>query len=218
MTTISKFKKFGLMLFALGAITLTSCEKEDEETETPAEEHDHEVITDVHLVFTNANDSTEVLEFSAQDPDGEGIEELSVLDTIQLDTNKTYILTFEIMNNLEDDHADHKMFSGEGEDIGAEIAEEADEHQIFFAFTNDAFSNPMGDGNIDNASDAINYNDEDANGNPLGLNTTWTTGATAISNGNFTVRLQHQADLKTATSGANDGETDFEIDFVLNIE
>ena len=105
-----------------------------------------------------------------------------------------------------------------GLDIVAEIAEEADEHQIFFAFTNDAFSNPMGDGNIDNASDAINYNDEDANGNPLGLNTTWTTGATAISNGNFTVRLQHQPDLKTATSGANDGETDFEIDFVLNIE
>ena len=88
MTTISKFKKFGLILLALGAITLTSCEKEDEETETPAEEHDHEVITDVHLVFTNANDSTEVLEFSAQDPDGEGIEELSVLDTIQLDTNE----------------------------------------------------------------------------------------------------------------------------------
>lgn len=207
-----------MMAFAFGAFALTSCEKD--ETETPEEEHDHEVITDVHLVFTNANDSTEVLEFSAQDPDGEGIQELTVLDTISLDTNKTYILTFEIMNTLEDDHHDHdhKMASGEGEDIGAEIAEEADEHQIFFSFTNDAFSNPMGDGNIDNASDAINYNDEDSNGNPLGLNTTWTTGNAAVSNGNFSVRLQHQPGVKTATSTATDGDTDFEIDFVLNIQ
>jgi hypothetical protein len=216
MTTISKFKKFGLMMLALGAITMTSCEKDEEVT--PEEEHDHEVITDVHLVFTNTADANDVIEFSAQDPDGEGIEELTVLDTIQLDTSKTYILTFEIMNNLEEDEHDHKMFSGEGEDIGAEILEEADEHQVFFSFTNDAFANPMGDGNIDNASDAVNYNDEDSNGNPLGLNTTWTTPSTSTSNGNFTVRLQHQPDVKTATSTANTGDTDFEISFVMNIE
>lgn len=207
-----------MMAFTVGAFALTSCEKE--ETETPEEEHDHEVITDVHLVFTNANNANDVVEFSAQDPDGEGIQELTVLDTIVLNTNKTYILTFEILNSLEDDHAghNHKMASGEGEDIGAEILEEATEHQMFFAFTNDAFADPMGDGNIDNASDAINYNDQDSNGNPLGLNTTWTTGATALSNGNFTVRLQHQPGVKTATSTATDGDTDFEIDFVLSIQ
>ena len=215
--TISKFKKFGLMTLAFGAFALTSCEKE--ETTTPEEEYDHEVITDVHLVFTNAADSTEVLEFHAQDPDGEGIQPLTVLDTITLDTNKTYTLTFEILNTLEDDHHDHdhKMQGDEeGEDIAAEILEEADEHQIFFGFSNDAFANPMGDGNIDNASDAINYNDQDSQGNPIGLNTSWTTGS-EVSNGSFRVVLQHQPGVKTATSSINDGDSDFDITFVLNI-
>lgn len=233
MTTISKFKKFGLMAFTLAAVTLTSCEKEEEDDTTntddvtaPAEEHDHEVITDVHLVFTNVDDSTDVHEFHAVDPDGEGIQELTVEDEITLDSNKTYTLTFEILNTLEeDDHDDHDHHGhdhkqspqGEGEDVLAEILEEADEHQVFFAFTNDAFSNPMGDGNIDNAADAVNYEDEDSNGLPLGLETTWTTGG-AISEGMFRVVLQHQPGVKTATSSIADGDSDFDITFVLNIE
>jgi len=89
---------------------------------------------------------------------------------------------------------------------------------LFFSFTDNAFSNPTGDGNIDNASDVINYNDVDGNNNPLGLSTTWITGASAVSAGTFTVRLQHQPDVKTATSGANDGDTDFELQFVMNIQ
>ena len=37
------------------------------------------------------------------------------------------------------------------------------------------------------------------------------------SSGTFTVQLQHQPDVKTATSGANDGDTDFALTFNLNI-
>ena len=70
----------------------------------------------------------------AEDPDGTGVEELVILDTINLNKNKSYTLTFEIMNNLETP----------GEDIGEEIKEEDDEHQIFFGFSNDAFSDPLG--------------------------------------------------------------------------
>ena len=164
-----------------------------------------EVITDVTLVFTS--DAGAVVTASAQDPDGEGVQELVVLDEIQLQAGTNYTLTFDIMNNLETP----------GEDIGEEIAEEDDEHQIFFAWTEGAFSNPTGNGNIDNASDPVNYNDADGNGNPLGLNTSWTAGdpTTAAS---FTVRLQHQPDVKTSTSGANDGDTDFELQFRLTIQ
>ena len=164
-----------------------------------------EVITDVTLVFTS--DAGAVVTASAQDPDGEGVQELVVLDEIQLQAGTNYTLTFDIMNNLETP----------GEDIGDEIAEEDDEHQIFFAWTEGAFSNPTGNGNIDNASDPVNYNDADGNGNPLGLNTSWTAGdpTTAAS---FTVRLQHQPDVKTSTSGANDGDTDFELQFRLTIQ
>ena len=41
---------------------------------------------------------------------------------------------------------------------------------------------------------------------------------TASSGGSFTVRLQHQPDVKTATSGSNDGDTDFALTFALNIQ
>ena len=195
--------KLNYLLFAvLTLFVFTACE--DDEA-VPEEEEEMEVITDVTLIFTS--DAGAVVTASAQDPDGEGVQDLVVNDEIKLQSGTNYTLTFDILNNLETPR----------EDIGDEIAEEDDEHQLFFAWTEGAFSNPTGNGNIDNASDPVNYNDADGNGNPLGLNTSWTAGdpTTAAS---FTVRLQHQPDVKTATSGANDGDTDFELQFRLTIE
>ena len=195
--------KLNILLYSLLSLVIfTACEDDDV---VPEEEEEMEVITDVTLIFTS--DAGAVVTASAQDPDGEGVQELVVLDEIQLQAGTNYTLTFDIMNNLETP----------GESIGEEIAEEDDEHQLFFAWTEGAFSNPTGNGNIDNASDPVNYNDADGNGNPLGLNTSWTAGdpTTAAS---FTVRLQHQPDVKTSTSGANDGDTDFELQFRLTIE
>ena len=196
--------KLNYLLFAvLTLFVFTACEEDEA---APEEENEVEVFTDVKLVFTPAGGGASV-EATAQDPDGEGVQELVVNDEIKLQSGTNYTLTFDIMNNLETP----------GEDIGDEIAEEDDEHQVFFAWTEGAFSNPTGNGNIDNASDPVNYNDADGNGNPLGLNTSWTAGdpTTAAS---FTVRLQHQPDVKTSTSGANDGDTDFELQFRLTIE
>ena len=195
--------KLNILLYSLLSLVIfTACEDDDV---VPEEEEEMEVITDVTLVFTS--DAGAVVTASAQDPDGAGVQELVVLDEIQLQAGTNYTLTFDIMNNLETP----------GESIGEEIAEEDDEHQIFFAWTEGAVSNPTGNGNIDNASDPVNYNDADGNGNPLGLNTSWTAGdpTTAAS---FTVRLQHQPDVKTSTSGANDGDTDFELQFRLTIQ
>tara|TARA_B100000214_G_C23968800_1_gene629058 strand:- start:2314 stop:2919 length:606 start_codon:yes stop_codon:yes gene_type:complete len=195
--------KLNILLYSLLSLVIfTACEDDDV---VPEEEEEMEVITDVTLVFTS--DAGAVVTASAQDPDGEGVQELVVKDEIKLQSGTTYTLTFDIMNNLE----------SPGEDIGDEIAEEDDEHQLFFAWTEGAFSNPTGNGNIDNASDPVNYNDADGNGNALGLNTSWTAGdpTTAAS---FTVRLQHQPDVKTSTSGANDGDTDFELQFRLTIQ
>lgn len=239
MKKMNKFRKYSMIPMLAAAVLLTGCEKEEEEV--PEEEHDHEVITDVKLVFTNTLDSTDVVEALAQDSDGEGIEDLTIVDSINLKKSTAYTLTFEILNMHEDEHEDHEGEEHEdhegeeheddnegedhdddhddhAEDIGAEIAEEADEHQFFFAFSNDAFANPTGDGSIDNASDAINYNDSDENGNPLGMNTSWETSSSALSGGSFTVRLQHQPGVKTASSGADDGDSDFDLTFVLNIE
>lgn len=209
MNTMTKFRNYSLIAILFATI-ITGCSKDDE-TEpiiAPAGENEEEVITDVTLIFTNTNDTNDVVQARAQDPDGLGVQELMILDSINLDTSKTYTLTYEIFNNLETP----------GEDIGNEIAEEDDEHQFFYSFSNNAFANPTGNGNIDNASDPLNYNDMDGNGNPLGLSTSWTTSSSQLTGGTFTARLQHQPDVKTATSGANDGDTDFELTFVLNIQ
>ncbi|MEM8586289.1 MAG: GTP cyclohydrolase [Bacteroidota bacterium] len=199
------FQRFSLLALVAILTLVTACGDDDD---APEPVNEPEVITDVKLIFTNVDDANDVVEASAQDPDGDGVEELMIMGPINLGVNKTYTLTYEIFNNLE----------MPGEDIGEEIAEEDDEHQFFYSFTEGAFANPTGNGNVDTASDPINYVDFDRNMNPLGLETTWTTAATPTMNGQFTARLQHQPDEKTATSGADVGESDFDLEFVLNIQ
>ena len=195
------FKLNYLLYAVLTLFIFTACEEDEV---APEEENEVEVFTDVKLVFTPTGGGAAV-EAAAQDPDGAGVQELQVLGAINLTANTSYTLTFVIENCLE----------SPCELMNEEIEEEDDEHQFFFAFTNDAFTSPAGNGNIDSASDPINYNDSDGNGNSLGLNTSWTTGS--ASTGTFTVQLQHQPDVKTATSGSTDGDTDFALTFNLNI-
>ena len=195
------FKLNYLLYAVLTLFIFTACEEDEA---APEEENEVEVFTDVKLVFTPTGGGAAV-EATAQDPDGAGVQELQVLGAINLAANTEYLLSMMIENCLEDPC----------EDMNEEIAEEAEEHQFFFAFTNDAFTSPVGNGNMDNASDPINYIGFDGNGNPVGLNTNWTTGS--ASTGTFTVQLQHQPDVKTATSGSTDGDTDFALTFNLNI-
>lgn len=204
MKMMKRIKKYGIIPMLAAAVLLTGCSEEDE---VPEEEHEHEVITDVKLIFTNMNDASDIVEATAIDADGEGVGELEVGGPINLEATKTYILTFDVLNK----HAD-----GDVDDIGAEIAEEDDEHQIFFGFTDGAFTDPTGDGNIDNSAHVINYNDSDDNGFDVGLNTTWTAGA-ALTGGEFRVVLMHQPGIKTSSTSANDGDPDFDLVFDLNI-
>ena len=195
------FKLNYLLYAVLTLFIFTACEEDEA---APEEENEVEVFTDVKLVFTPTGGGAAV-EAAAQDPDGAGVQELQVLGAINLAANTSYTLTMVIENCLE----------SPCELMNEEIEEEDDEHQFFFAFTNDSFTSPAGNGNMDNASDPINYIGFDGNGNPVGLNTNWTTGS--ASTGTFTVQLQHQPDVKTATSGSTDGDTDFALTFNLNI-
>jgi hypothetical protein len=206
MKKVNYFKKYSLPAILLMSVAITSCKKDD--VAAPKKENEEEVITDVKLIFTNAANPLDIITARAKDPDGAGVKELEILDKINLDTNKTYVLSLQVMNNLEIP----------GEDITKEILKEANDHQFFYSFTKDAFSNPAGDGNIDNAKDATKYNDFDQNKNPIGLSTTWTTNSSVLKNGKFKVRLQHQPNIKSATTGSSDGDTDFELEFDLIIE
>lgn len=206
-TTITEILNLRLLALLCAITSLVACSSDDDNTvEAPEEEEEVEVITDLTLIFTPVGGG-DVVMASAQDPDGEGIEDLEVLNDIVLAANTEYTLSYAILNGLDVDDV---------EDIAEEIEEEDDEHQIFYGFTEDIFSSPMGDGNIDTAADAVNYNDEDENGLNVGLSTSWTTGAAAM--GTFRVRLQHQPDIKNAGTGANDGDTDFDVTFGLTIQ
>jgi hypothetical protein len=207
MKTINPFKNLQLLAILFSVITIIGCSNDDDVA--PEEENEVEIFTDVTLIFTNTADNSDVVRASAQDPDGTGIQELQILDAITLAADTEYTLTYEILNALD---------PSDVENIGDEILEEDNEHQFFFSFTENVFSDPIGNGNIDAAADPINYNDADENGNPVGLSSAWTTAGTASSEGSFTVRLQHQPDVKTATSGSNDGDTDFELTFALTIQ
>ncbi len=169
--------------------------------EDPNEEE--EVINEIVLTFTPEGGGSAITA-TWFDADGDGIGNPTI-DDIDLAPNTTYEMAITLANTLE------------GEDITAEIEEEDDEHMFFFAFTMDVFSDPAGDGNFDNRSDAVNYNDQDDNGQPVGLSTNWTTGA-ASSGAEFRVILKHQPGLKTATSDATVGGTDVDIEFPLSIQ
>ena len=191
-------KYLNALLLAL-LLGFASCNDDD----VPAAENEEEVIDKVVLTFTPAGGTA--LEFVAIDPDGEGSADFEK-PPIELAANETYTLSIGVFNNEE------------GEDIGAEILEEADEHMFFFGFTAGLFSSPVGDGNIGAGSrgDELNYDDEDANGFPLGLETIWQTGA--AKTGTFRVILKHQPDIKSATSSSTEGESDIDLEWNITVE
>lgn len=192
-----------------GILLLTgSCHDND-----PQKEDVPELITKATLTFSPSGGGTAVV-VSATDPDGEGVQDIKVDGDINLDKDRTYILTLTLINGLAQP-------GEEAYDVTREVEEEGDEHQFFFSWTNNTFSNPAGNGNIDTSSDPLNYsggaNSKDVNGRPLGLTTTWTTASTPTTGASFRVMLKHQPDLKSDTSNATQGETDLDITFTLNI-
>lgn len=179
----------------------------------PQKEDNPELITQATLTFTPSGGGTAVV-VTATDPDGEGVQDIAVDAPINLSKDKTYVLTIDLINGLADP-------SEPEYDVTSEVEEEGIEHQFFFSWTNDVFSNPTGNGNIDNGSDVVDYtggdNSMDANNLPLGLTTTWTSVASAAS-GTFRIVLKHQPDLKSDTSDSNTGETDLDITFAINVQ
>ena len=172
-----------------------------DDPEAPPCENEEEIIDQITLTFTPTDGGDPVVAI-ASDPDGPGPQDL-VTEDIFLSENTEYELSLKLENTIE------------GEDITEEIREEDEDHQFYFAWTENLFSDPAGDGNIDNSSDAVNYNDQDDNNLPVGLSTNWTTAA-SMNSGTFRLVLKHQPGIKSATSTVEDGGTD--LDITWNVE
>ncbi|MFB0942128.1 MAG: type 1 periplasmic binding fold superfamily protein, partial [Patiriisocius sp.] len=94
------------------------------------------------------------------------------------------------------------------EDITQEVIEEADEHQVFYTIS-------------EGLNIQTTYEDQDSQGNPLGLQITLTTGA--ASEGSLTVTLRHEPNK--SAEGVSDGditnaggETDITTTFNVSIQ
>jgi hypothetical protein len=164
------------------------------DTEDPEPENEEELITTLEMTFSPIGGGDEVV-FSVFDEDGDGpIEPVYTNGTLAANTR--YNVSIEVRNDEE------------GEDITEEIEEEDEEHQFFFQKTSGL--------NIE-----FNYDDEDGNGNPIGLSTVFSTGD--ASTGSLVVILRHEPD-KSANGAVNGdpsnagGETDIEANFDVTIE
>ncbi len=166
-----KYQISPILLLAMSACS--DVEKADEDV------HEHELITTVVLHFTNTADETDMLQVRWNEGDDKGEE-------IVLQNGSDYTLSLEILNEEEEPT----------EDVTPEIAQEEDEHQVFF--TGDAVDGPCMDDNPEAFIEHA-YADEDANGLPIGLENTISTLAVGSTDGDYSrknglvVTLRHLA-------------------------
>lgn len=193
-------------------LVLPAC-SDVEKGEHDHHDHEHEVITTVILTFTSQTDDTD-FKFSWSDADNSAS---PVIDDIVLQDASDYTLSVEFFNELEDPT----------EDITPEVADEDDEHQIFF--TGSAVEGPATGTNADAIIEHA-YADADANELPLGLDNTITTLAVGL--GELTVSLRHlpmesgnpvkfedmAEDVAEGGFGAIPGENDVQVSFNIAVE
>lgn len=176
-------------------------------------DHENEVITTVVLSFAPQGGG-DTLEFRWADPEDDGD---PVIDDIVLLDADDYDLSVAFLNELEDP----------AEDLTEEIADEKEEHQLFFtgAAVQSAATGPDASAIVE-----ISYADQDADGLPVGLDNTVTT--MAVGSGELLLTLRHLppesgeavkvADLaETVASsgfGAIGGDNDVEVRFPLEVQ
>jgi hypothetical protein len=152
------------------SMLLAACGGDDDDT--GGDGNENEVITTVTLEFSPEGGG-EAIAFEWNDPDGDG-GSAPIIDPIALADGTTYTLAVGFENRLEDPP----------EIITEEVSDESDQHQIFF--TGSAVNGPASD--QPDAPLAQSYTDEDANGFPIGLESTIVAAA---GTGDLTVTLRH---------------------------
>ena len=165
---------------------------EKDDPEIPNEE---ELITTLNYTLTPQGGGDAII-LSFKDLDGEGGDTPTVT-TGTLAANQTYTGRLELLNESE----------SPAENITEEIEAEDEEHQFFFEST---------------LSDlTVTYNDQDADGNPIGLSSTLKTGD--ATTGNLVITLIHEPEKSAAGVSTGDidnasGTIDLEVTFPVNVQ
>ena len=190
-------KNSKILAIALVSIfTFSSCS--DDEKPVPVVEE--EVITTVTAVYTPVEGGTQIT-LKSRDLDGNGSNPPIVTFSGKFDQGKTYNGVVTFLNEMVKP----------AEDITEEIKELALEHQVFYQKT----------GGINNIIYADTPSNKDSNGNPVGLESVFTT--TGVATGTITITLKHEPN-KSAPNVANgdiknaEGTTDVEVTFDIVVE
>ena len=187
-TNTIKITKLLAILF-ISVFTFTACSDDDDDDNDHDHDSEEELITTVKYTLTNGSDVV-TLKFS--DPDGDGTIEPIYEVSGDLTANNTYTGMIELLNETE----------SPAEDITEEVKEEADEHEFFYT--------------SDVSGLAITKTDVDGNDNPLGIETSVTTGE--AGSGTLTIVLKHEPTKPNdGSSSSAGGSTDVEITFDVTI-
>ena len=177
-----------ISFYALLSIAMIGCSDDDT---APEVINDEELITTVILTLTQESGDQVVL--TTVDLDGDGPDEPVTTVVGNFAENTQYQGAVRFLNETETP----------AEEITEEVLEEADEHQVFYTTT-------------DGLNIETQYEDEDSQGNPLGLQITLTTGA--ASQGSLTVTLRHEPVKPNDGLDSAGGETDITTSFDVTIE
>ncbi|KYP16482.1 hypothetical protein, partial [Flavihumibacter sp. CACIAM 22H1] len=153
--------------------------------------NEEELITTVVLSFQEIG-TTDAFNVVFRDTDGEGGNPPTSFDEIVLKPNADYTCSISLLNESV----------SPVENITDEIEEEADDHEFFLL--------PAG------ANISITRTDVDSKNLPVGLNSTWETGA--ASTGTVRVVLKHKPGSKAAGDAVTKGETDIDLNFTAKVQ
>ncbi len=155
---------------------------------------EEELITTLTATFVGGG---QTITLTSRDLDGDGPNAPVITVSGNFAAETTYSGSVQFLNELENP----------AEDITEEIEEKDLEHQVFYQI-----SNSLGN---------FTYSDFDTNGNPLGLEFTFTTGANP-GTGSITITLRHLPNKNAV--GVSDGNltnaggsTDVEVSFPITI-
>lgn len=172
----------------ISSILLSSCS--DNHDDDDDHDHEEELITTVTYTLTNG---TDIVTLTFQDLTGGSIEDATYDVSGPLTENTTYTGSIQLLNETE----------SPADNITIEVQAEADEHEFFYASAV--------------AGVSITKTDTDTNGNPIGIETSLTTGNAAA--GTLAIILKHEPTKPNNGSSADaGGSTDVEVTFSVEVQ
>lgn len=164
-------------------------------SDDPEITNEEEVITKITVTLNTAGGTPVVLGWSDTNLNSI-VDPAEITSSGALLASKAYTATIELLNESADPVIN----------VSDEVREEGEDHIFCFTATN--------------VNIAFSGFSTDANGQQLGLTSTWTTGA--ASTGTVTIKLWHQPGFKTGScplpGDPGIGETDVDIDFNVQIQ